>query len=435
MKRLELFQNKLYQRAKEDRNRCFHSLHDKLCRLDILEEAWKIVSANHGAAGIDEQTVEDIRTYGKDRFLGELKQELISETYEVSDVRRLFIPKPDGRERPLGIPTVKDRVVQQAVKLIIEPIFEADFKEFSYGYRPGRSARQASGEIMKYLNYGLTNIIDIDIRGFFDHINHEKLMFSVSRRIADPYILKLIREWLRADVVFNGEKTYPQEGTPQGGVISPLLANIYLNELDTLWVKKGMDQREGHNAHLVRYADDMIILTDREPESAMDVLKSIIYILDLELNAEKSRITTAQEGFDFLGFHFVRKWSSFRKKEVTYIYPSRRSTDRFREKVAAIIPKRLAHIKPMDVVVRQLNSLIVGWYNYYSHTNASGIFKRLQKFINWKVTKYYCYIHKIRGSSSGKDRYLRTGKLGIASLERKIHYVRNSVLPEVKYTG
>lgn len=435
MKRLELFRSKLYQRAKEDRNRCFYSLHDKLCRSDILEEAWKIVSTNHGAAGIDRQTIEDVRTYGEDRFLGELKQELISETYEVSDVRRVFIPKPDGRERPLGIPTVKDRVVQQAVKLVIEPIFEADFKEFSHGYRPGRSAKQASEEIMKYLNYGLTNIIDIDIRGFFDHINHEKLMLSVSRRIADPYILKLIREWLRAGVVFNGGKTYPEEGTPQGGVISPLLANIYLNELDTLWVKKGMDQREGHNAHLIRYADDMLILTDREPESAMDILKRIISILDLELNAEKSRITTAQEGFDFLGFHFVRKWSSFRKKRVTYIYPSKRSVNRFREKVAAIIPRRLAHLKPMDVAVRQLNSLIRGWHNYYSHTNASGIFKRLQKFIDWKVIKYYCYIHKIRGSSSGKDRYRRISKLRIASMEGKIHYVRNSVLPEVKRAG
>lgn len=435
MKRLELFRNRLYQKAKEDRHRVFYSLHDKLCRLDILEEAWKKVAANKGTAGIDGQTIDDISKYGIDRYLEELQQELIDETYEVSDVRRVFIPKQGGKERPLGIPTVRDRIVQQAVKSIMEPIFEADFQEFSYAYRPNKSAKQASDEIRKYMNYGLTDIIEIDIKGFFDHIDHEKMIFFVSRRIADPYILKLIREWLRAGVVFNGEKTYPQEGTPQGGVISPLLANIYLNELDILWIKKGMDKRGGHNAHLIRYADDVIILTDRDPGYAMNVLKSIISTLDLELNAEKSGITTAQEGFDFLGFHFVRKWSDFRRKDVTYLYPSRESIEGFREKVATTLPKRLAHFKPMNVAAKQLNLLITGWYNYYSHTNASGIFKRLQKFIEWKVTKYYCYVHKIRRVSDRKNKYLRIGKLGIASLEGKIHYASYSVLPQAKHTG
>ena len=205
MKRLELFQNRLYQKAKEDKERKFYTLHDKLCRMDILEEAWKNVAANHGTAGIDGQTIEDIRNYGIDRFLRELQHELINETYEVSDVKRVFIPKPDGRERPLGIPTVKDRIVQQAVKSIIEPIYEADFQEFSYAYRPNRSAKKASEEITKYLNYGCTNVIDLDIRGFFDNINHEKMMFFVSKRIADPYILKLIREWLRAGCAVKGE--------------------------------------------------------------------------------------------------------------------------------------------------------------------------------------------------------------------------------------
>ena len=205
MKRLELFRNRLYQKAKEDKERKFYTLHDKLCRMDILEEAWKNVAANHGTAGIDNQTIEDIRAYGTDRFLRELQQELINETYTVSDVRRVFIPKPDGRERPLGIPTVKDRIVQQAVKSIIEPIYEADFQEFSYAYRPNRSAKQASEEISKYLNFGCTNVIDLDIRGFFDNINHEKMMFFVSKRIADPYILKLIRAWLRAGCAVKGE--------------------------------------------------------------------------------------------------------------------------------------------------------------------------------------------------------------------------------------
>ena len=314
MKRLELFRNELYQKAKENKERKFYTLHDKLCRLDILEEAWKNVAANHGTAGIDEQTIEDIKTYGTDIFLKNLQNELVSETYRVSDVKRIFIPKPDGKERPIGIPTVKDRIVQQAVKSIIEPIFEADLKDFSYAYRPNRSARDASDVIRKYLNYGITNVIDVDIKGFFDHINHGKMMFFVSKRIADPYILKLIREWLRAGVVFEGARTVPWEGTPQGGVISPLLANIYLNELDTIWVKKKMNDRYEQNARLIRFSDDMVILTDRDPEYAMDVLKRIISLLDLELNTEKTRITTAYEGFDFLGFHFLRKRNEYRKK-------------------------------------------------------------------------------------------------------------------------
>ena len=205
MKRLELFRNELYQKAKENKERKSYTLHYKLCRIDILEEAWKNVAANHGTAGIDGRTIDDIRTYETGTFLKELQQELIRETYRVSDVKRVFIPKPDGRERPIGILTVKDRVVQQAVKSILEPIFEADFKDFSYAYRPNRSARDASEEVRKYMNYGFTNVIDIDIKGFFDHINHEKMMFFVSKRIADPYILKLIREWLRAGVVYNGE--------------------------------------------------------------------------------------------------------------------------------------------------------------------------------------------------------------------------------------
>ena len=184
MKRLELFRNELYQKAKENKERKSYTLHYKLCRIDILEEAWKNVAANHGTAGIDGRTIDDIRTYETGTFLKELQQELIRETYRVSDVKRVFIPKPDGRERPIGILTVKDRVVQQAVKSILEPIFEADFKDFSYAYRPNRSARDASDVIRKYLNYGITNVIDVDIKGFFDHINHKMMIFFVSKRIA-----------------------------------------------------------------------------------------------------------------------------------------------------------------------------------------------------------------------------------------------------------
>lgn len=263
MKRLELFSNRLYQETKEEPNRIFHSLHDKICRFDVLEESWMLVRANYGSAGVDDQTIEDVETYGTGRFLSEIQEELRNGTYTVPQVRRVLIPKDNGKQRPLGIPTVRDRVVKQAVKLVIEPIFEAGFQNFSYACRPGRSAKDAFKEITRYLNYGCINIIDKDIKGFFDHIDQDRMIFLVERRILYPYILKLIREWLRAGINFYGDITYPDECIPQCGVISPLLANIYLNELDTLWVKKKMDDRHGENAHLIRYADDILVLTDR----------------------------------------------------------------------------------------------------------------------------------------------------------------------------
>ncbi|MCL5252967.1 MAG: group II intron reverse transcriptase/maturase [Candidatus Thermoplasmatota archaeon] len=280
IRRLELFLDSLYQCAKADRQRVFHSLHDKLCSMEILAEAWRRVASNNGVAGIDSETIGDISNAGAEQYLSTLQQELIDETYTVECVRRVYIPKPNGKQRPLGIPTVRDRIVQQAVKLLIEPIFEADFQEFSYGYRPNKSAQQASQEVYKYLNYGLTNIIDIDIEDFFGTIDHDRLISFVMERISDPYIIKLIREWLRAGVVYNGETTYPDMGTPQGGVISPLLANIYLNRLDTAWKDRKMDSRHGRNAHLIRYADDMCVLTDKEPSEAMAVIAELTDSLD-----------------------------------------------------------------------------------------------------------------------------------------------------------
>jgi len=196
-------------------------------RMDVLREAWKHVAENRGAPGIDGETIEAIEKRGVDEFLKELQRELVEESYRVQCVKRVYIPKPDGGERPLGIPTVKDRVVQQAVRFIIEPIFEADFQEFSYGYRPNRSVRQASLAVYKWLNYGLTEVVEVDVEGFFDHVNHQHLKTLLMERIADGYILKLISEWLRAGVVYLHTVTYPEEGVPQGGVISPLLANIY----------------------------------------------------------------------------------------------------------------------------------------------------------------------------------------------------------------
>ena len=271
MKTLRDIGDEIYAKAKENQEMKFYSLRDKICRVDTIREAWRVVSSNRGSPGINGKTIERIKEEGVDRFVQEIVTELKEDRYEVQNVKRVFIPKPDGKERPLGIPTVKDRVVQTAVKLIIEPIFEADFKDFSFGYRPNKSARDASMQIYKWLNFGLTNVIEIDIKGFFDHIDHDLLIDLVMERVTDGFVLRLLRKWLRAGVMYNGTTEYPQEGTPQGGSISPLLANIYLNSIDRAWVAEKMNAPK-YNAQMVRYADDIVILTDRDLNIAMKKL-------------------------------------------------------------------------------------------------------------------------------------------------------------------
>lgn len=422
MKTLELLQDGLYHAAKDKKDRKFYSLHDRICRLDVLQDAWKRVSANGGSLGIDRKSIEDIESYGVPRFLNEIQHELMKKEYIVPRVRRVYIPKQDGKQRPLGIPTVKDRVVQQAVKSIIEPIFEADFKDFSYAYRKGRSAKQASTEIYRYINYGYTKVVEIDIKGFFDHIDHEKMIFFVMKRIADPYVIKLIREWVRAGIVYEGETLYPSEGTPQGGVISPLLANIYLNEMDTLWSKKVDVQ----SARMIRYADDITILAKNKPEKYMDLIKRILDLLKLELNMDKSRITDVAEGFDFLGIHYQRRYSSLQKKEVIKMYPSRRSMEKFREKVKEIAKLTKTHAKTMDDLISELNALIRGYTNYFNHTNATLQYKSLYHFVEWKVSKFYCDLHKIPRVSD-RNLYIGIGRLsGLMQMTGRISYIHNA---------
>lgn len=408
--------------AKADRTRRFYTLKDKVCRIDILREAWRKVKENKGASGVDRETIADIVSKGEEQFLTELQRELQSETYRVQCVRRVFIPKRDGKMRPLGIPTVRDRVVQQAVKLVIEPIFEADFQEFSYGYRPNRSAKQASMQVYKWLNCGLTTVIDVDIESFFDHVNHNKLISFVMERITDGYVVKLIKEWLKAGVVYMSRTTtYPEEGTPQGGVISPLLANIYLNRLDTWWVEFGMDN---YHTRMVRYADDAVILTSRDAQYVRDVLEGVVSELDLKLNAAKSRIVSAEEGFDFLGFHFTRTIDKRENRPVTHFSPSRDSTARFRKKVMETIPITRTHLMSEADAVRRLNKLIVGWGTYFSHSHAWRTFRSLQRFIEWKLAKFFSCRHKLKWTVRNRqtfDWFYRT--LGL-KLFPKITYLR-----------
>jgi RNA-directed DNA polymerase len=426
LKSVEELQGSLYQTAKADKNRRFYSLHDKICRIDVLKAAWERVKENHGASGVDKQTIEDIENIGVERFLLELQNELLTKTYRIQCVKRVFIPKHSGGMRPLGIPTVKDRVVQQVVRLIVEPIFEADFKEFSYGYRPKRSAKQAVAEIYKWLNFGLANVVDVDIKGFFDHVNHEKLLCFVGERVADGYVLKLVKEWLRVGVVYLDTVSYPDLGTPQGGVISPLLANIYLDRLDRHWVQLGMNDRCGANAQMVRYADDIVILTDKDSKHVMDTLRNLLGDLGLEISEEKSQITSAERGFDFLSFHFVRRYRAKKGKMVTVFFPSKKAVGRFKEKVRALTAKDTVHLKDEKKLALELNRLIVGWSNYFNCSDAFETYKRLQRFIEWKFARFMCFRHHWRRFSfryGGLWECYRYGlaKLGLAKYAGRIY--------------
>jgi group II intron reverse transcriptase/maturase len=412
VKSVRELQSGLYQAAKADKNRKFYSLHDKVCRTDLLKEAWKRVKENYGAAGVDKQTIDDIKESGEEQFLADIQRELSTETYRVQCVKRVFIPK--------------DRVVQQAVRLIVEPIFEADFADFSYGYRPGRSAKQASAEIRKWLNYGLCNVVDVDIRGFFDHVNHERLLSFVEDRVADGYVLKLIKEWLRAGVVHLGSVEFPGEGTPQGGVISPLLANIYLDRLDRKWTELGMNDRYRENAQMVRYADDMVILTSKEDAGYIwYVLEYLLVELDLEVNKEKSRITKAAEGFDFLSFHFIRRYRAKVGKMVTLFFPSKDAVKRFKGKVGALTSRSVVHLKDEEKLALELNRLIFGWSNYFNHSNAAETYNHLQRFIEWKFAKFMCFRHQYTRLSYALGGFLECYKYGLAKLSGRIFHAVN----------
>ncbi|WP_425431800.1 group II intron reverse transcriptase/maturase, partial [Halobacillus alkaliphilus] len=275
----------LYLCAKESPTRRFHALYDKIYRPDMLWEAWQRVKRKKGSGGVDGQTVEEIvEDYGEKKFLNELYLELKGKKYHPSPVLRTHIPKEDGKKRPLGIPTIKDRVAQMATKMVIEPIFEADFLDCSFGFRPKKNAHQAMANIRKASNES-SWVVDVDIQGYFDNINQDKLMKLVEQRINDRRVLKLIRKWLDAGVLEEGNIRNPVTGTPQGGVISPLLANIYLNTMDELWEKKFK-----HLGDITRYADDFVILckTKQQALESIRVIKGIMAKLDLTLNTKKS---------------------------------------------------------------------------------------------------------------------------------------------------
>lgn len=385
-------QNKLYLTAKKCDSRRFHALYDKVYRDDVLYEAWKRVKTNKGSSGVDGITIEEIEAGGVPQYLSAIQTELKSGNYRPKPVRRVMIPKPDGSQRPLGIPCVKDRIVQMATKIAIEPVFEADFRDCSYGFRPKRSAKQALEEVRKACNNKGYYVVDADIEKFFDNVNQEKLMTLIEQRISDRRILKLIRQWLKTGVLYGNILEISELGTSQGSVISPLLANIYLNTLDRLWEKYGLI-----HGKLVRYADDTVIICKNKKSAshALNLLRYIMQNLDLKLHPVKTKIVgmwDGKEGFDFLGMHHRRMTSETRqgrKYKETYQYPSRKAMKKMKTAIKRNVNRRALLVKNEEELIRNLNLKITGWKNYY-RTKTSGKWMRsLDWYILCTFTRWY----------------------------------------------
>lgn len=418
--RVQLLQLKLYQKAKQEPDYRFYILYDKLFLDYILEEAYRRCKANDGSPGVDGMTFRQVEEEGRSAFLHEIKQALHKRNYTPAPVKRVWIEKENGGQRPLGIPTIRDRIVQQACKMVIEPIFEADFAEFSYGFRPNRSAGDAIREIKENLKEGMHTVYDADLSKYFDTIPHDKLLSVLAERIADRRVLDLIKLWLKTPIVeedgryTGGKRT--TKGTPQGGVISPLLANIYMNLIDRILAKPG-GYFEKQGIKMIRYADDFVLMGRTICDQTIHRLHAYLERMELTINKEKSKLVEArQEPFDFLGFTMRYDRSLFGKGSRYWnIVPRDKSQKKIRQKINARL-KQMGHF-PADQVVETLNPIIRGWMNYYQVQGVSYpqvAFRKLDKYLRERIGGFYHRKSQRKSSLHGQQAYkLLTEEYGL----------------------
>ena len=421
------FQRKLYTKAKQEPVYRFYLLYDKVCREDILAHAYAMAKANGGAPGVDGEGFAEIEAAGREGWLAKLKQELIEERYRPQAVRRVMIPKANGGQRPLGIPTIRDRVVQTAAKLVVEPIWEADLEPNAYGYRPKRSAQDAVRKVHEYLRQGYTEVVDADLSKYFDTIPHAELMQCVARRIVDRRMLHLIKMWLTAPVMEQDEKGNwrnlgsNERGTPQGGVISPLLANLYMNRFLKYWRQQG--KGEQYRAAIVAYADDFVIVTKRSPnrrsaEAVRDWTQQVMSRIGLTLNEQKTSVRDAcREDFHFLGYTFGPRHSWWNGKPYIAARPSKKSIQRLTQGVSEMLTRR--EKAPWPEVRSRLNAKLRGWGNYFCQGTLARAYQIVNNHVERRVRHFLRQRH--RHSTKGTRRFSSGeifGRLGVHRLAR-----------------
>jgi RNA-directed DNA polymerase len=398
--KLEELRGKLHARAKAEPQLRFYSLYDKIYRKDVLGEAFRRAKAKRGAPGVDGQTFEMIEAHGEERWLQELQEQIEKKTYQPRPVRRVLIPKPGGGERPLGIPTIRDRVAQGAAKLILEPIFEADLRDEAYGYRPGRNAIEAVGEVERLLREGRTEVIDADLSKYFDTIPHPELMKCLSRRIGDGAVLHLIQMWLKAPVEEKDDRGKPRmgggagstQGVPQGGVMSPLLANIYINRLLKVFAASPLMERCG--AKIVNYADDLVVLCYRGSTAALEQLAAWLTGMKLRLNHTKTSVKQAtRERFVFLGYDFGLHRYYGSKKWYFGTQPSKKAMGTFREEVSRSLWR--GRNEPWKEIREELNTKLRGWFSYFHRGMTAKRYQQLDHHVWERVRNLMRRRHRL----------------------------------------